>query len=38
MPAEWQPTTITPDEQKILDMIRKTTAPDNTQSETSKAE
>lgn len=38
MPADWQPTTITPDEQKILDMIRKTTAPDNIQSETSKAE
>lgn len=38
MPADWQPTSITPDEQKILDMIRKTTAPDNTQSETSKAE
>lgn len=38
MPAEWQPQPITPAEQQILDMIRKTTTPDNTQSEISKAE
>lgn len=38
MPTEWQPTTITPDEQKILDMIRKTTTADNAQTETQKAE
>lgn len=38
MPEEWQPQPITPAEQQILDMIRKTTAPDNTQSESSKAE
>lgn len=38
MPAEWQPQPITPAEQQILDMIRKTTAPDNSQAETPKAE
>lgn len=38
MPAEWQPETITPQEQAILDMIRKTATPDNTQSDTAKAE
>lgn len=38
MPAEWQPQPITPAEQQILDMIRKTTTADNTQTETSKAE
>ena len=38
LPLEWQPEPITPAEQQILDMIRKTATPDNTQSETSKAE
>ena len=38
MPIEWQPQPITPAEQQILDMIRKTTAPDNSQAENSKAE
>lgn len=38
LPLEWQPESITPAEQQILDMIRKTTAPDNTQTKTSKAE
>lgn len=38
LPAEWQPEPITPAEQQILDMIRKTTAPDNSQAENSKAE
>jgi transcriptional regulator with XRE-family HTH domain len=30
LPLDWQPETITPAEQAILDMIRKTKAPDNT--------
>jgi transcriptional regulator with XRE-family HTH domain len=38
MPAEWQPEPITPAEQQILDMIRKTTTADNAQTETPKAE
>lgn len=38
LPAELQPQQITPAEQQILDMIRKTTAPDNSQAETPKAE
>lgn len=38
MPEEWQPQPITPAEQQILDMIRKTTAADNSQTENSKAE
>ena len=38
MPLEWQPQPITPAEQAILDMIRKTTTADNSQAETPKAE
>lgn len=38
LPLEWQPQPITPAEQQILDMIRKTTAADNSQTETPKAE
>lgn len=38
MPIEWQPQPITPAEQQILDMIRKTAAADNSQAETPKAE
>ena len=38
MPIEWQPQPITPAEQQILDMIRKTAAADNSQAENSKAE
>jgi putative transcriptional regulator len=38
MPLEWQPQPVTPAEQQILDMIRKTTAADNSQTENSKAE
>lgn len=38
LPAELQPQQITPAEQQILDMIRKTTAADNSQTENSKAE
>ena len=38
LPAELQPEPITPAEQQILDMIRKTTTADNAQTETSKAE
>ena len=38
LPEEWQPETITPAEQAILDMIRKTNAPDNSQSTNKKAE
>ncbi|MBQ5901106.1 MAG: helix-turn-helix transcriptional regulator [Clostridia bacterium] len=38
LPAEWQPQPITPAEQQILDMIRKTTTADNAQTETPKAE
>lgn len=38
MPLEWQPQPITPAEQQILDMIRKTTAADNSAAETPKAE
>ena len=38
MPEEWQPQPITPAEQQILDMIRKTTAADNSQTENFKAE
>ena len=38
MPAEWQPEPITPAEQQILDMIRKTATADNAQTETPKAE
>lgn len=38
LPLDWQPETITPAEQAILDMIRKTNTPDNTQSENAKAE
>ena len=38
LPAELQPQQITPAEQQILDMIRKTTAADNSQAETPKAE
>lgn len=38
MPLEWQPQPVTPAEQQILDMIRKTTVPDNSAAETPKAE
>lgn len=38
MPLEWQPQPITPAEQAILDMIRKTATADNTPTETPKAE
>lgn len=38
LPEEWQPETITPAEQAILDMIRKTATPDNSQSADKKAE
>ena len=38
LPAELQPEQITPAEQAILDMIRKTTTPDNSTAETPKAE
>lgn len=38
MPLEWQPQPVTPAERQILDMIRKTTAADNSAAETPKAE
>lgn len=38
LPEEWQPEPITPAEQQILDMIRKTATADNAQTENKKAE
>lgn len=37
LPLEWQPKQITPQEREILNMIRKTKEPDNSQSDNTKA-